>query len=75
MKNTNQQPLKQKWTAQLITVGKFIWLKALIGVSFFQNKIPIVTETEYPLTDESNMCKVEPQGAKGVLVKSHQCYR
>lgn len=38
------------------------------------NKVPLVTESEYPLTDVSNPCKIQPPGTKGVHVKSHKCY-
>lgn len=38
------------------------------------SKTPLVSDAEYPLTDESNFCKIEPNATKGVRVKSYKCY-
>ncbi|XP_064636964.1 cathepsin O-like, partial [Lineus longissimus] len=38
-----------------------------------QSKTSLVTEEKYPLTDESNSCKIFPNGTKGVEIKSYTC--
>lgn len=38
-------------------------------------KTPLVSDIHYPLTDESNFCKIEPNKTKGVQVKNYKCYR
>ncbi|XP_045203881.2 cathepsin O-like [Mercenaria mercenaria] len=39
------------------------------------SKTPLVSDALYPLTDESNFCKIEPNDTKGTQVKDYQCYK
>lgn len=35
---------------------------------------PLMTNAEYPLTDESNLCKTRPSSSVGVKVKHYSCF-
>ena len=42
---------------------------------FFQSGAPVVTASQYPLTDSSELCKIDPPTATGVFLKDYTCDR